>query len=172
MERTEAGEPIVAFARLQRPEDRSAVVLDRYLRRFKASDRRTPLARFGMALAWLWWPIRLLGWWLVLHLSGFFRSKYIGTTSLTVFSGLGAESLHPISPLTTTLNYGVIDPHGGVDVRIVYDHRVLDGATVARALAELEQILTETLVSELRQSQTARRGVVSRRHLPAAIPVG
>jgi hypothetical protein len=32
-----------------------------------------------------------------------------------------------------------------VDVRVVYDHRVLDGATVARALADLETVLTRQL---------------------------
>ena len=41
-----------------------------------------------------------------------------------------SASLHPLSLLTTTLNYGVIEPTGDVDVRLVYDHRVLDGATV------------------------------------------
>src|SRR5207237_261412 len=66
------------------------------------------------------------------------RPNQFGTFGLTVYSSLGAESLHPVSPLTTTLTYGVIRPDGSADVRIVYDHRVLDGAAVARALARLE----------------------------------
>src|SRR5436190_1797257 len=57
------------------------------------------------------------------------------------YSSLGAESLHPLSPLTTALNYGVIGEDGTVDVRIIYDHRVLDGSTVARALVDLEKVL-------------------------------
>jgi hypothetical protein len=36
-----------------------------------------------------------------------------------------------------------------VDVRIVYDHRVLDGATVARALARLEDVLNGEIAAEL-----------------------
>ncbi len=48
----------------------------------------------------------------------------MGTFGVSVYSGLGARSLHPISPLTTTLNYGTIGKDGDVSVRIVYDHRV------------------------------------------------
>jgi hypothetical protein len=63
---------------------------------------------------------------------------------------LGASSLHPLSPLTTALNYGVIGADGGVDVRLIYDHRVMDGATVARALQDLERVLNCEIVAELR----------------------
>ncbi len=80
------------------------------------------------------------------------RARFVqfGTFGLSVYSSLGAESLHPIGPLTTTLTYGVIDPDGGVTVRLVYDHRVMDGATVARALARLEAELTGPILAELR----------------------
>jgi pyruvate/2-oxoglutarate dehydrogenase complex dihydrolipoamide acyltransferase (E2) component len=79
----------------------------------------------------------------------------LGTFGVTSYSGLGAESLHPLSPLTATLNYGVIGHNGSVDVRIIYDHRVMDGATVARALARMEEVLNEGLVGELRSSRLA-----------------
>jgi hypothetical protein len=74
----------------------------------------------------------------------------MGTYGVTSYAGLGAASLHPLSPLTSTLSYGVIGPDGAVDVRVVYDHRVLDGATVARALADLERVLNHEIVAELR----------------------
>jgi hypothetical protein len=48
------------------------------------------------------------------------------------------------------LNYGVIDSDGYVNVRIIYDHRVMDGAIVARALARLEQILNTSILDEIR----------------------
>jgi hypothetical protein len=75
----------------------------------------------------------------------------MGTMGLSAYSGLGAESLHPLSPLTTTLNYGVIGADGAVDVRIVYDHRVLDGSTVAGALAALDEVLSGDILAELRE---------------------
>jgi hypothetical protein len=75
----------------------------------------------------------------------------MGTFGVSVYSGLGAASLHPLSVLTTTLNYGVIGDDGNVDVRIVYDHRVMDGGTVARALGHLEEVMNGDMVKELRR---------------------
>ena len=71
---------------------------------------------------------------------------------LSVYSSLGAESLHPLSPLTTTLNYGTINDDGTVWVRLIYDHRVFDGATAARALAKLEEVLHGPILAELRDT--------------------
>jgi hypothetical protein len=96
-------------------------------------------------------PVRRFLWWQSLEWSGPKRAKRLGTFGFSAYAGLGAASLHPLSPLTTTLNYGVIAADGGVDVRLVYDHRVLDGATVARALATLEQVLHEDVLTELQQ---------------------
>lgn len=93
-------------------------------------------------------PIRRTLLWLGLNMSRT-RGNQFGTFGLTVYSSLGAESLHPISPLTVTMTYGVIAPDGSVDVRIVYDHRTLDGATIARALSRLEEELTGAIRDEL-----------------------
>ena len=94
-------------------------------------------------------PIRRLVWWIGLNI-GRQRSNFFGTFGITVYSSQGAESLHPLSPLTTTLNYGVIAPDGTVNVRLVYDHRVMDGATVALALERLEAQMNGCILSELR----------------------
>ena len=94
-------------------------------------------------------PIRRAIWWLGLNI-GRQRGNYFGTFGITVYSGLGSESLHPISPLTAVLNYGVIADDGTVAVRIMYDHRVLDGSMVARVLDRIEQKLTTDLVAELK----------------------
>jgi hypothetical protein len=94
-------------------------------------------------------PIRRAIWWLGLNI-GRQRGNYFGTFGVTVYSNLGAESLHPISPLTAVLNYGVIAPDGTVAVRIIYDHRVLDGAMVARVLERIEQKLNREILAELK----------------------
>jgi hypothetical protein len=93
-------------------------------------------------------PIRLAIWWLGLNI-GRQRGNYFGTFGLTVYSGLGAESLHPISPLTGVINYGVIADDGTVAVRIMYDHRVLDGSMVARVLGKIEEKLKGPILAEL-----------------------
>jgi hypothetical protein len=94
-------------------------------------------------------PLRRAFWWICLNI-GRQRGNYFGTFGVSVYSALQVESLHPLSPLTTVLNYGVISSDGDVTVRIIYDHRVMDGATVARALARLEEILNTVVAEELR----------------------
>ena len=93
-------------------------------------------------------PVRRLLLWLGLNLPRT-RPGQFGTFGLSVYSSLGAESLHPLSTLTTTLNYGVIESDGTVFVRIIYDHRVLDGAMIARVLERLEKVLLGPILAEL-----------------------
>ena len=94
--------------------------------------------------------VRRCVWWIGLNV-GRQRARFFGTFLLSVYSGLGAESLHPLSHLTSLLNYGVIDEAGNVTVRIIYDHRVMDGATVARGLGRLEELMNTVLLHEIEQ---------------------
>lgn len=105
--------------------------------------------RRAMNFARLPRPFRRAFWWICLNF-GRQRANYFGTFAVSVYSALQAESLHPLSPITTLLNYGVMSPNGELDVRIIYDHRVMNGATVARALARLEEILNSALLAEVR----------------------
>lgn len=92
--------------------------------------------------------IRRLIWWVALNI-GRQRSNYLGTFAVSVVSGLGSDLTHPISPLPVLLTYGPIDADGGVTLRLVFDHRSLDGAQVARALDRLERVLLGPVVEEL-----------------------
>ncbi len=98
------------------------------------------------------WPrfFRRLLWWIGLNI-GRQRGNYFGTFGLSVYSALGVNSLHPLSPLTIVVNYGHIGDDGGVNVRIIYDHRVMDGSDVARALIRLEEVLNGEIVNELKR---------------------
>lgn len=93
-------------------------------------------------------PLRRAFWWICLNI-GRQRGNYFGTFGVSVYSALQAESLHPLSPLTSLLNYGVMSSDGVLDVRIIYDHRVMNGATVARALNRLEEILNSEIKNEV-----------------------
>lgn len=151
-------ENAVFFAKLRRPEAHRLAAIDRYLKRFSTSaTANMGLARLGLWVSLLPKPIRHALWWYALNGGGYFRSRQFGTYGVSVYSGLGAESLHPLSPLTFVLNYGVIDEQGEVDVRLVYDHRVLDGANVARTLAALEETLNGPIIEELRASGSSPR---------------
>jgi hypothetical protein len=100
-------------------------------------------------------PIRRFLWWATLNISGTKRGKRFGTFGLSSYGSLGAEQIHPISPLTTTLTYGPIDPiTGRVTIKLIYDHRVLDGAYVARRLHDIQETLNGPIRAELQAGQT------------------
>jgi hypothetical protein len=90
-----------------------------------------------------------------LYTSGRRRAGHIGTFGVSVTSGLGASGLDLLTPLTTGLNYGVVSADGSVDVRLTYDHRVLDGGTAARALADVETAMNGMILAELKGMVTA-----------------
>jgi hypothetical protein len=158
-EREYEGERVVLLNRIKCPERFSVAELEasihetRSLPILEIKDFRRAL-RVARAPA----PIRWLLMWLGLNIARQ-RANFFGTFQLSVYSGLGAESFNPLTPLTTLLNYGPIDEAGWVNVRILYDHRVMDGANVARALERFETILNEVVADEVRQ--LARKSLVS-----------
>lgn len=143
-------EEAVFFALLRSPETLGVWDIERRLREFKeqpleansAYRRIIWLTRFPR-------PIRRLLWWSSLNLSGAFQAEYVGTYALSVVSSLGASGLQLLSPLTVALNYDVLAPDGSLDVRLTYDHRVRDGRSAARALADLEDVLLGEIINEL-----------------------
>jgi hypothetical protein len=150
VERRHGDEEAVFLAPVQKPDRHPLAEIDARLRRFKNDPLRSVGAfRRFLLIAKLPRPLRRLLWWVGLNCMPRKRASFFGTYGVSVYAGLGAASLHPLSVLTSTLNYGVIAPDGSVDVRLVYDHRVLDGATVARALADLEAALNGPIMEEL-----------------------
>jgi hypothetical protein len=150
VEREYRGEKAVFFGRIDRPADADLTTIDGLVRAYA----ETPVEEVKPFRKLLWFArlprsLRRLLLWLALNVRRS-RPSMFGTFALSVYSSLGAESLHPISPQTTTLTYGVIQPDGWVNVRLIYDHRVMDGAVVARALARLEEELNGAICDELR----------------------
>jgi hypothetical protein len=150
VEREYGSEDAVFFGRVDRPEERSLAELDEKIRHLKTA----PLMSVGsfkqsILVSKVPWPLRRMIWWLGLNLAGKFRCQRLGTFGVSSYSGLGANSLHPLTPISVTLNYGPVEADGQVDVRLIYDHRVMDGATVARALADMETVLAGKILSEL-----------------------
>lgn len=150
-EREHKGEQIVLLGIVKDPARQSLAELEEYIRltRSRSVDEVKDFRR-ALRLARLPAPLRWLLMWLALNVARQ-RAYYFGTFQLSVYSGLGAESLSPLTPLTSLLNFGPISETGAVNVRIHYDHRVLDGANVARALARLETILNGDVADEVRQ---------------------
>jgi len=78
------------------------------------------------------------------------RAARIGTFSLSTLAGMGATNRFHPTICTTSLSYAPLDADGDCLVTLIADHRVLDGAVVARALARLEEVLCHEMLAELR----------------------
>lgn len=150
VERTFAGEPAVFFAQVREVDFASLRFIDRFLKRIKQEPiESNAIFRRAIRLARLPRALRRFIWWLNMNWSGEKRAKRMGTMGLSVYASLGSSSLHPLSPLSYVLNYGVMDEAGKIAVRLIYDHRIVDGATIARALATMEQIMLNEIQNEL-----------------------
>jgi hypothetical protein len=77
------------------------------------------------------------------------RVSRIGTFSLSTLAGCGATNRFHPTLCTTSLSYGPLDAESRCLVTVIADHRVLDGVTVARALARLEDVLAREIADEL-----------------------
>ena len=159
IERQHEGEDGIFVGLFRAPECQSLAELDAALTWYKS----TPLDQVGLFRQTLRvsaapLPIRRLLWWSTLAVWGLKRAKRFGTFGLSTYGALGAEQMHPMSPLTSTLTFGPIDETGRVCVKFIYDHRVLDGAYVARRLGEIEVALRGPVLGELlREVQAGAR---------------
>ena len=83
------------------------------------------------------------------------RPGRIGTFSMSSLAGFAAGNhFHP-TLCTTSLCQGPLDDAGRCRVTVIADHRVLDGATVARAIQRLEELLVREIAAELRNLPAA-----------------
>lgn len=146
------GQPAILFLKIRHPERLSLSRIEERIFEAKSMPA-THFAHFRLALGLSKLPkfLRRMIWWFALDWSGKVRARKFGTFGFSTYVGHGAEALHPISPLTATLNIGPMSPTGTIRVRIIYDHRVCDGSLVAKALERLEEILKKEIYFELDQ---------------------
>jgi hypothetical protein len=180
LERSFEGEPGVFVGTFRAPEQQTIAELQTALTWYKHQPlHEVGVYRQALRVSRAPRAIRHLLWWSTLNCSGYKRAKRFGTFGLTSYGSLGAESLHPISPLTTTLTFGPISRSGDVIIKLIYDHRVLDGAYIARRLRDIETTLHGPILDELKadaakaKSATAPRSdagpePLSGPHLPPA----
>ncbi len=158
VERDYNGEPTVLPVSIKDPARESL----HYITGQIEQARHAPVEQLKNFRRWIWFArlptsLRRIAWWIGLNW-GRQRGNYFGTFGVSVYSSLGAELLHPLAPVTTVLNYGVISKSGEVNVRIIYDHRVMNGTTVARALVRLEAMLNSAMVKELNEGSFVAGG--------------
>jgi hypothetical protein len=157
VERAIDGEPTVLAAKIIDPVLTPLYLIDKHLKRFQ-EDELVSISPFRqlMRLGRLPKHLRRFLYWTTLYFSGYKRAKRFGTFMMSSLGNLGVEQIHPLTPLTTYFTFGPIRADGWVNLKIIYDHRVMDGRTVARALVDLESTLNRELVAELGQRSEVR----------------
>ncbi len=150
VERVVDNENIVLYGYVRAPENRTLAEIDEIIRHHKEdpieqvrSYTRTKPLTFLPAF------IRKFVWWYTLNVQGNLRCHNFGTFAISSVSSMGAGLLTLMPILSTQLHYGMLDKENNLDVRLTFDHRVLDGATAARALAALEETMKTVLVREM-----------------------
>ncbi len=88
-------------------------------------------------------------WWFVLNVPRF-RFRFFGTFAVTSVAALGADTLTPRAPVTSVLTYSPLGADGTIKMRLIFDHRVYDGATAARVLARMEEMLLGPILDEIK----------------------
>jgi hypothetical protein len=150
IERQWRDENVVFQAQIRSPEKRSLRKLDDLVRYYKDEPvENVKCYRRIMRMASVPWPFRRLSWWVGLNLYPRLRVHNFGTFGITTTAAQGAGIQRIIPILTGTLHYSMFDDAGNLEMRFSFDHRVLDGATAATALKDLETVLHTEILDEL-----------------------
>lgn len=146
-------ERVVLYAHISGPENRTLRDIDAIIHNHQQEPpENIPSYRRAVRLSRVPWPFRRPLWWAALNVLGPVRCRYFGTFGITSLGSEGAGVTHLVPLLTSQLHYGMFDPAGGLDMRLSFDHRVLDGVTAARGLADLEGVLLGEMLRECTQS--------------------
>jgi hypothetical protein len=150
------GEDVVLQDQIRSPENRTLPDLDARVRRCKeAPVTEINAYRRVTSVSYYPRPIRRMLIWLTLNLFGRRRVHNMGTFGITTVAEHGAGILNLCPILTSTIHYGLFDDNGCLEVRLAFDHRVLDGADAADALAALEKTLLNEILAEVRGLEQA-----------------
>lgn len=149
VERIHAGEPTLTLARFVQPRAMPLMELARLLELAKtAPPEENSAFRRMLRFVRLPWPMRRL----MLRIALSFAkplARYAGSYAISTVGSSGATIVDSVNILPVFISYGPIGPDGGVDVHFVFDHRVMDGADGAAALAGLEAMIEGPVADEL-----------------------
>lgn len=141
-------EPWLFWGLIRSPESESLPTIQAMIDQFRNEPVQSIFQR-QWQMAQLPTFLRRLIWWWNLKIETKKRAKRLGTFFVSTLSGLGAEIQLPPSVQTGCLTYGPLDENNVARVTLAYDHRIMDGALVARVLQRLESVLNELLLAEL-----------------------
>jgi hypothetical protein len=147
--RVEDGQDCVLPQKVPTADLRPLAEIDAEIRFAKQADvDQVPSFRKILRVTRLPLPLRRLFWSVGLNF-GRQRANWFGNYGVTSVAAYGAGELHALSPGPYVLSYGAVEDHS-IGVVLRWDHRVTDGALVAKALTRLEQVLNTEIATELR----------------------
>jgi hypothetical protein len=159
-------ERVVLYAHITTPENRPLQDIDAIIHEHQNQPAKSIQSyRRAVRLSRVPWPLRRPIWWAGLNIIGSIRCRYFGTFGITSVGSQGVGITRLVSLLTSQLHYGIFDSTGALDMRLSFDHRVLDGARAAKGLADLETVLLGEMLREC--SQCTGNGVDRRPMFPA-----
>lgn len=155
IERDYHGEDALFLARLKNPESRSVIEIAEKVAELKAAPIES-VKDFRLALQFALIPLlpRRLLWWIGMNI-GRQRANYFGSFGMSVLGAEGTRVNFPISPWTSFMSYGPIAGNGDVEIVIGFDHRVMDGAVISRAMGDLEKALNSAVADEIGEPGSA-----------------
>ena len=142
-------ERVILYAHIDSPDSRTLQEIDAIINDHKQRPvEEIPSYRSAVRMSRIPWPFRRLVMWAGLNVLGSMRCRFFGTFGITSVGSQGAGITHLLPLLTCQIHYGIFDSAGGLAMRMSFDHRVLDGATAAQALADLEEVLLGQMLVE------------------------
>lgn len=144
------GERIVLFALVSRADNRSLRDIDAIIREHQTKPLdEIKSYQASLMLSKLPKPIRRFVWWWGLNVYGSSRCHKFGTFGITSVCSKGSGMVRLVPLVTYTLHYGMMEADGSIKMRLTFDHRVLDGATAADLLKDMEATLRGAVLAEV-----------------------
>jgi hypothetical protein len=159
MERVWRGETCLFFDQIIAPESKPIMAIDAAI----AGLRRNPIESIGgyrrlIRISRLPIFVRRPLWWAGLRGSGYLHARYFGTFSINTIGLPRTRVGQTTTPITLSLTHMPLEPPGLINISAAFDHRVVDGMAIGRALGEMEAIINDELVAELRELAEAGGG--------------
>jgi 2-oxoacid dehydrogenase/acyltransferase catalytic subunit len=150
VERAWNGEQAIFGDQIHAPERLSLRQIDNLLRGIKGAPIEA-LGGFRRIIRITGYPllVRRLLWSLVLKGAGRLRARYFGTVCVNLLGGRNMQVSQSVTLHAISLFHGPLQPDGIMKLHVFLDHRVIDGASAARWLADLEATLNRDIVAEL-----------------------
>ena len=153
--RVEGGQDCVLPQKLAAPESLALAEIDAAIRHAKQAPlEQVPAFRKLLRVTGLPLPFRRLFWWAGLNF-GRQRANWFGNFGVSSVAAYGPGELQALSPGPYVLSYGAVEQAQTISVVIRWDHRVTDGALIAKVMNRLEQVLNTEIAAELCRGRQA-----------------